>query len=402
MNASENSNDSNQVEYEFSLIKKIIDTTGPRIPCSEEEKRGAEFVASEFEKISGNPAIIEEFTTAPYGSIGMIPILGYLMLFVILPLYYLFTPLSLALNSLLIFLAVIQIFLYLTWFDRFFPQGISRNVYTIIPARSGHPKKTILLTAHIDSSWDCPVFEKKPHLARYKLIYGVVSVFILLLLSTVKLSATHPMLLLIIDLVPIALIPGYYFLARYISYDKKKASPGAMDNLSGIALNCGIVKDIVEGKISIHQDIQLILVAFGAEEAALKGSQNFVKRHKGDLLQNALVINVDSISDYDDIHIVVGDDWLGTVYDEELKIIAENAMKKVGVKYDFIKNPAGGTDSASFSRAKIKTITLAAQDGTPKNVYHTFNDTIEHLNPKTMLVMKRVVQEMINEIGSNL
>ncbi len=324
------------------------------------------------------------------------------MLFVILPLYYLFTPLSLALNSLLIFLAVIQIFLYLTWFDRFFPQGISRNVYTIIPARSGHPKKTILLTAHIDSSWDCPVFEKKPHLARYKLIYGVVSVFILLLLSTLKLSATHPMLLLIIDLVPIALIPGYYFLARYISYDKKKASPGAMDNLSGIALNCGIVKDIVEGKISIHQDIQLILVAFGAEEAALKGSQNFVKRHKGDLLQNALVINVDSISDYDDIHIVVGDDWLGTVYDEELKIIAENAMKKVGVKYDFIKNPAGGTDSASFSRAKIKTITLAAQDGTPKNVYHTFNDTIEHLNPKTMLVMKRVVQEMINEIGSNL
>ena len=394
--------DMKECEYEFSLIRKIIDATGPRLPCSQEEKIGAELLAKELSLLVGKPAIIEEFTTAPHASIGMIPIIGYIVLLVVLPLYYISTIISLILNIILIIFALVQIFRYLAWFDFIFPKAISRNVYTILPAPSGTAKKTIILSAHIDSSWHCPVYEKNPHLAKPKLIYAVISVFLLCVLAFLKLSIMNSTIRLILDIIPLFFIPGFFILTRYLIYDKKKASPGAMDNLSGIALNTGILKDFVEGKRSLHKDIQLIMVAFGSEEAALKGSQDFVKRHKNDLLKNALVINVDSVSDIDHFHIVVGDDWLGTKYDESLKKIAENAMNKVGISYTIIKNPAGGTDSASFSRANIKTITLAAQDGTPKNVYHTFNDRIEYLNPRTMILMKQVVHEMIKEIQENL
>ncbi len=42
------------VTSERNFIQKIIEQTGPRLPGSEEEKRGAEIVAKEYKALTGN------------------------------------------------------------------------------------------------------------------------------------------------------------------------------------------------------------------------------------------------------------------------------------------------------------------------------------------------------------
>ena len=87
---------------EFEFLSKIIDAVGPRLPGSKEEKEAASMISSLLSEITGNEAHVEEFTFAPKASIGAIPVLGYLLLFVAIPLYVLH-PLSA-----IVFMAIIM------------------------------------------------------------------------------------------------------------------------------------------------------------------------------------------------------------------------------------------------------------------------------------------------------
>jgi Zn-dependent M28 family amino/carboxypeptidase len=200
------------------------------------------------------------------------------------------------------------------------------------------------------------------------------------------------------------LYPGFYFLAHYMSYDKKRASPGAMDNLSGGAINTRIVKYFIENPDQAPQNLRIILAGFGAEEAGLRGSRAFVKKHKQDLLAGKVYdLNVDGVADKDDFVIVKNESWQGIKYDEEFLQMIEAAMKEVGVKFRRYTLDAGGSDAAEFGKAGILTATtISAQDQTPKSNYHTYMDTLEHVDPEALRLMTEVVKVLVAKIDAKV
>jgi Zn-dependent M28 family amino/carboxypeptidase len=200
------------------------------------------------------------------------------------------------------------------------------------------------------------------------------------------------------------LYPGIYFLAHYMTYDKKKASPGAMDNLSGIAVTSRLAKFFIENPDQAPQNVRILLAAFGSEEAGLRGSHAFIKKHRQDLLAGKVyVMNVDSVGDANDFVIVKNESWQGVKYDEAHLQLVEEAMKEVGVSYKRYVLDAGGSDAAEFGKAGIlDATTIAAQDQTPKKNYHTYMDTLDNMDPEAMRLMNEVVKVLAAKIDAKV
>ena len=389
-------------EQELDFIKKIIGAVGPRLPGSQEERAGAQLIAKELSEITGSAAITEEFTFAPKASIGFIPVLGFLLIFMATPLYLIGPLIDMFLISFFLFFTLIQIIRYWAWFDVFFPKSTSQNVYSIVEPRSGTARYTILVAGHIDSSWNCKNFVNHSRLARPKLIFGVVCAVILDLLSLVR-FIMNPVIfttsLDLLDLAVVPLIPGFFFVSQYCEYSKKRASPGAMDNLTGMAMTRWLALYCKDNPDLVPDDCKLVFGGFGSEEAGLKGSHAFVKQHKDDLLAgNCWVILMDSLCDYDHFHVVKGDAWLGSNYDPDLVKLADDAMTSTGIKHDVFKTPEGSTDGASFSRAGIRVVCLAAQDPGPADNYHTFKDVPERLDKRTLIAIKKILLKLIDNV----
>ncbi len=403
------------VTAQRDFIQRIIDQTGPRLPGSEEEKRGAELIAKEFGAVAGNVQV-EEFKYAPKACIAAIPGFGITLMVTGILFYFLpIVALIAGLGALLF--GVFQIIFYKEIFDWAFPKATSRNVYGVIEPPGGAAKAnaTLVMSAHIDSSWLCNNYAKRANLARFKLTFGVVCGVVLLVGILLRLLGTTFVFpgstwgLIPFDfdwtlyVIPV-LYPGFYFLAHYMSYDKKKASPGAMDNLSGISITLHLVKYFLANPDKAPQNLRILLIAFGAEEAGLRGSRAFIKRHRKDLLKGDVwVTNVDSAGDPNDFILMTAEPWQRVNYDPAYLNLIEDAMKEVGVNYKRWKLDAGGSDAAEFAKAGIlKATTLAAQDQTPKPNYHTYNDKLENMDPEAMRLMNLLCLNVIARIDKQV
>jgi hypothetical protein len=395
------------LKYQRGFIQRIIDRCGSRLPGSEEEKRAAGLIADEFMSVTGN-VMVEEFTYAAKACIGAIPVFGAGLM--IAGLFFFWLPLvTLIMTAALLLFAIPQIILYREWFDVFFPKSTSRNVYSIIdpPGGARYVRATLVFSAHLDSSWHCPPFAEKNVLARYKLNYGALSSFMLLLLSIARYLGTD-----FLGVVPWSmwwtmaavplLYPGFFFLFRYLLYDKEAASPGAMDDLSGIATLLGIARIYRAQRKKRPRNIRIIMAAFGAEEAGLRGSRAFVRRHRDDLLAGDVwVLNVDGVADRNDFLCMEGEAWQMVRYDREYVDMVEGVMKEMGLGYHRWTMDAGGTDAAEFAKAGIaRAITVSAQDRTPGSNYHTRYDTLDRMDPEAMKLMNELCMRIVSQIDA--
>lgn len=395
-----------------NFADRIIKKVGPRLPASEEERAGAIEIAKEMEEATGKKAVIDKFKCAPYASIGAIPVLG-VMGFVSAIMYCLHPIASLVTSLGTLLYAIIQVFLYKGWFDKLFPQKESTNVYSVI---DGGEKidYTIVFSGHNDSSWNWNHANgKHPTMLIIKTVIGVVGVVAVLVASIVRiilgavvdrdffrLSFNGP-LNIIFALIPIIFLIGFYWLCMFLSYNKEIASPGAMDNLTGVGFSILMGKHYIENPDELPKNCRIIVAGLGAEEAGLKGSLAFMEQHKDDkeLLINPYFINLDSFRDYDHFNVVVGDAWLGSKFDPDLIELCMQSMQECGLnKAKKIKNPVGGCDSTPIARAGYKTVTLNAQNPTTTNYYHTYEDTVEGLNDATLEKTYELLLNVANKL----
>jgi hypothetical protein len=395
-----------EVQEEISFIDTIIKQFGPRPPGSEAESRTADYLVQDFSQIGGKPAQTETFRFAPLASIASIPVLGYALLFVAVPLYF-FAPIACMIWLLfLLFFAIMQIFRYTGVFDFLYPKATGKNVFTYQDPPTGDVKYTIFLTAHMDSSWNWNLAMKNPLRMWIKVPYGIISGVILLVLALVQelgnrglISWWSPWFHLLL----LPLLPGFYFLSRYLSWGRDGASPGALDNLSGIAVTRYIYHYLLTHQDHWPTGVRIGLVVFGAEEASLKGSTAFYQQHHLDLLQHTWILNLDSIGDWDQFHVIDGDIWLGANYDNVVCDMAQKSMQEEGVlPADRIKNPVGGTDAASFAKRdpSIRVATLIAQNPIATDYYHTRNDLVDRLDPRALEKMYAVLLRLIGKIAT--
>ncbi len=391
---------------------KLIEADGARLPGSDEEKKACKKIQAEMVARTGLTPKTERFIFAPEASIGAINKLGWVVLATTL-VYYM-GGLGGAFASMLMYtgvllFAIFQIVLYKGTFDGLCKQAVADNIITELPPASGETKYTVYLGAHYDSSWCWKLAKKNPNTAIPKTIYGILGVVVMLVMSILRICYNfgvfdyHEAWNIVFYCVPIAFVPGFYFLTQYTSQDKTIASPGAMDNLSGIGINMMILKYFKEHPEDMPEGMRLVHLGFASEEAGLKGSDAFVKAHKNDgALDNAYLINVDSVADPDHFEAIKGDTWQGTHFDKKLINMSVEAMRESGVANPkIISNPVGGCDSTPFCKAGVPTFTFAAQNPTSTNYYHTTNDTSDRIDVSTFETGLNVIYKVIKKIAAD-
>lgn len=392
----------------FDFCKTIIDKHGPRLPGSAEEKAAQADIAKIMEAATGVKPTVEKFKLAPIASIGAIPYLGYAG-FVALVLYYIHPVPAFIVSLCTLLFAVVQVFTYKGWFDKFFKQEESCNVYSVMDGK-GEIDHTIVFSGHADSSWLWQMAAKNPKTMILRTVLGVVGVVSIIIGSLLRLILGMPSVIkpedmatplyLFLLITPLLFVYGLYSLCIYLSHDKKKASPGAMDNLTGVGASIFMGKYFKENPDKLPDNCRVIIASLGSEEAGLKGSEAFMKAHAGDkdLLINPYFFNIDSLRDYEHFNAVKGDSWLMSKFDDDMKNMLVKAFENAGVKPNIIVNPVGGCDSTPICRAGYKTITFAAQKPDVTDYYHTYRDTCDGLDMNTLEKSVDIIIDVTEQI----
>lgn len=404
-------------KYVIDFTKDVIDRTGPRLPTSPEEKLGAEIIAGKMQEATGKPSVTETFVCAPRASIAAIPILGFIGI-ISFGLYYISPIASLIVTILDFVLAALQVFTYSGKLDFLFKKGESQNVYNSVDPE-GETKRTIVLAGHMDSSWNWNLSLTNPKTAIPKTVIGIVSIFAIMIMSVVAIAVGNISFMSIKDLataesyggleifrivlyfLPLLCLPGCYWLSIYLTWDKKKAAPGAMDNLTGCGLAVALAKYYKENPSKQPENCKIVCMGFGSEEAGLKGAMAFCEKHKDDEFFNdrTYVLNLDSFRDAGYYNVVNGDVWLGTTFDKDLTDVCYKVMDDMGLNPKVIKNPAGGCDSTPVMRIGVKTVTLNAQNPTTTDYYHTIKDTVENLDEDVLATSFELLLKTVDAVA---
>lgn len=421
-------------ELAYDLVKDA-EAFGSRLPGSEGERKYADFMGSKLEEI-GIKAKKEEFAVSPRSGIGGLPYAGWVGIILSVLTYFAFGNPSIwflmgFIGIAMVVWLVFSCFLYKPWFDMFFKQKISQNVYGELVPEDGKYDYTIILSGHTDTSWNWKHSEnasKYPESPVYGLIttygkvgFGAVCVFFMVGVSVFMAVVNAGLMAgaewaseiagfkstgVFIDLmhfIPAITAIGSAFVAMWNDASEENASKGAMDNATGCALSYAVIKYFKENPEKMPKNCRIVDCNVGSEEAGLRGSMAFVHKHRNDdLTQNAWNINIDSVADKDYFEVVIKDDWQGCRFDTDLEKMFKDTFEEMGIESKTngcIHNPVGGCDSTPMTRGGIKSVTFAAQNPMLTWYYHTFHDKADRFEMETVGKGFDVVLSVIDKIA---
>lgn len=419
----------------YEMVKYAANEIGPRLPGSKNEIKYHEYMSDKLKEIGLEP-VTESFVFAPHASIGGLPYAGWAgiigcvltLIATILAHFSVYGGVAMHFVCSVYLICVwiwlfVSVFKYHTCFDWCFKHKVSQNTYAELLPEDGKYDYTIFLSGHTDTSWTL-----KLSASQYKLGFvgvvlrlglgaiavGVVTIvsLILLMLSMMMLygdysvevtvnvfKAYSVMSQIALYGSPVAIVCAF-LLTMYNEKTEEIASPGAMDNATGVSIAYQVVKYYKENPDKMPKNCRIINCNVGAEESGLRGSIAFTRKHKDDgMFDNAYHINIDSVADAEHFEVIHGDSWLCPQFDKDLENMFFDAMKEAGIKKPGnIANPVGGCDSTPFQKAGVKSITFAAQNPVMSDYYHTFRDVPERFSPETVGLGLDVVLRVISKI----
>jgi Zn-dependent M28 family amino/carboxypeptidase len=186
-------------------------------------------------------------------------------------------------------------------------------------------------------------------------------------------------------------------------YISNRESPGAGDNLIGCAIGIKLA-EIFQNPDNVLQNTRIIVLLTDGEEVGQKGAKFFIKNNQ-DLLKKTktIVINIDSIYEYEDIAVVRRNRNGFTRLSSDLLIDIKTVAIDLGHAFKTISIPfgGGGTDGGQFARDKIKTINII---GTPTSafrkeiIFHSMKDSPDKISKKAVSAVIKVVSEYLKKI----
>ena len=419
----------------YKMVEYAANEIGPRLPGSKNEIKYHEYMSDKLKEIGLEP-VTESFVFAPHASIGGLPYAGWAgiigcvltIIATILAHFSVYGGVAMHFVCSVYLICVwiwlfVSVFKYHTCFDWCFKHKVSQNTYAELLPEDGKYDYTIFLSGHTDTSWTL-----KLSASQYKL--GFVGVVLRLGLGAIAVGVVTivSLIMLVISMMmlygdysvevtvnvfkaysvmsqialygsPVAIVCAF-LLTMYNEKTEEIASPGAMDNATGVSIAYQVVKYYKENPDKMPKNCRIIDCNVGAEESGLRGSIAFTRKHKDDgMFDNAYHINIDSVADAEHFEVIHGDSWLCPQFDKDLENMFFDAMKEAGIKKPGnIANPVGGCDSTPFQKAGVKSITFAAQNPVMSDYYHTFRDVPERFSPETVGLGLDVVLRVISKI----
>ncbi|MFX1379086.1 MAG: M28 family metallopeptidase [Promethearchaeota archaeon] len=379
-------------DYMYNIIQKIIDECGPRMPCSPQEAKSAEIIKSELEQTCDEVSI-EPFTCHPRAALGWIKIaiilvLSSFCLFFLIQMFlysnwvYIVSILAVTLVFLAVLIAWEEFFSYKEFIDPIFKKKESQNVIGKIKPE-GETKKILIFSGHHDSALQFNLLRHLKYgyvliifiglgIMFFWLLCSILFVILSIFAFSINLTLLYGIFfniaiwLLIIGAIPIVAL--FFFVTPG---EKANKVPGAVDNLSAVAIVLGLGRYIKNNKDLIPKNTEVRLISFGSEEAFLRGAFRYVEAHLEELKQfDAECINLDAIQSTDYLTFSDKEPTTRTIHSDIVVQKLINAADLVGVKVkiaglgggSFLENIVGliggGTDAAAFSKSNIKASTI--------------------------------------------
>jgi hypothetical protein len=412
--------------YMYEIIQTIIDECGPRMPCSPQEAQAAEIIKKELEQVCDN-VVIETFSCNPRAFLGFLRVdiilvfLSFISFFLIpLNLFnywgYLMSNLSFSFNLLAFLILWNEFFNYREFIDPLFKSKNSQNVIGKIYPKDD-TKKILIFSGHHDSALQ---FNLLTHL---KIGYPIVIllglaviilwlftsiIVILLVLINLFFFELFFFYALILFLISIPALIGLFFFVS--SGEKANKVPGAVDNLSAVAIVLAIGKILKKNKEIIPNNTEIRLISFGCEEAGLRGAFRYVEKHHDELKRlDAECINMDAIQSKDNISIIDFEPSTRTKHSEIVveKIFNASKSSQIEVKTSALGGSnifekifgqvTGGTDATAFSKAGIKAANISAMDlNKMLKFYHQPTDTLDKIEKGSLERVLKICLAYIN------
>lgn len=383
------------------FLVKICEEAGPREPGGFGERKATKILKDEFGKYCDNVSI-EKFPVAPLAFLSFTVISPVFILIGLI--FYWWYPIV---PVIMIFLASVVFFLmflrYASFLDFFFPKRSSHNVIGEINPKAEW-KQTIMFSAHLDSAYQFNLNRYMPKTFGYYLIgyptLVIIFMFVSLSYFITKFTSISGQIFNITGIVfAVFIIPMSFVLLFF-----KTLWPvmGAMDNLSGISILQGIVKSLRTIENLLPKHTKILLIGFGSEEAGLRGSKDWVKKHRQEIEKPFYFINFDTVAKSDAIHVISRELTMGVKYNpstvEEVMIAAKN----VGIDIKKGMLPFGATDGAALVQSGLKNGTtieaLNMDNPSTLKIYHTVDDTADEVEPKALELGRDIALEFIKLI----
>jgi len=213
-------------------------------------------------------------------------------------------------------------------------------------------------------------------------------------------------------------LPAFIGLFCFVSFgEKANKVPGAVDNLSAVAIVLAIGKILKQNKEIVPANTEIRLISFGCEEAGLRGAFRYVDKHFNELKKIEVeCINVDAIQSKDNISIIDFEPSTRTKHSEIVVEKIRNAAKSSQIKVkasalggsnSFEKifgQITGGTDATAFSKAGIKAANISAMDLKKMlKFYHQPTDTLDKIEKESLeRVLKICIAYIIGDSTNDL
>ncbi|MHA2006521.1 MAG: M28 family metallopeptidase [Promethearchaeota archaeon] len=422
-------------DYMYSIIKKILDECGPRMPCSPQEAKAAKIIKKELEETC-DEVLMEPFKCHPRAALGWIRISIFLVFisficFFLIQLFFetvwsfVLAIIMFGVSLLAYFLAKYEFFNYREFIDPLFKEKNSQNVIGKIRTRE-NVKNILIFSGHIDSAY------------QYNLLaylkaggYGIVSLLGLgVLFLWIGFSAVFLFFTILTSILGLSIVYDIFFnvaiwfliiggipmiLLMFFTSPGERANkvPGAVDNLSAIGIIVGLGRYLKKNRNLIPENTEIRLIGFGCEEAFLRGAYRYVEAHLDELKEkNAECINFEMIQNKEKLNIWEYEPTTRTRHSRELIQKIVNAGNNVNLKIKLsnmggdgvigklIGKTSGGTDAAAFSKSHIKACTVNGSDFLKvQEIWHTPRDTFDKIEEGSLeTALKLCIGYLMNEL----
>ena len=374
--------------YATREIKKVCKEIGPRASGTENERKAQEHFKEEM-KTCADDVQLEEFEMHKYAFMGWVVVDGISMLLALLFSFLKMPVVSLVLTVIALVCLFAEFLMYWEFLDPFFPKAISTNV---IGKRkpTGEVKRRIIFAGHVDSSYEWTY----THLGGKALlfavgIYAVVGMFFVLIvsiISVIKGGAVNAELtgfVSVLRYAQLAFIPGFIAVLFFTNF--KLPVDGANDNLTVCTTAIAVLKFLEDNDIRF-ENTEVCALTAGSEEAGLRGSRAYTKRHLKELQEiETVYFGMDTLRDFEDMAIY-SRDMTGTVKTDPrvCALMKKGAEEMAGLDLPYSSVYIGASDAAAVTKLGVPAATLAAMNPGPPKYYHTRDDKADILIPKTV------------------
>jgi hypothetical protein len=364
-------------QYAYDIVKQICTQVGPGLPGSSQEWERAAVIKKELEEhLGADNVVVEEFSMAPDAFLNPCPALFLLisaLLNISIGRFAGVSPWLTILPALLfsIISPVLFVFEFLLGselIDSFFPNKQSLNVIgTLRKPGVGNTKRLLLLSGHHDSALENTWLRFLGYGFYFFSASFFIGVLTMLAVNIIQLAGmiTGNAAVLRIGtlgwvLLAYPIVPSIIF-GLFSTNGRKNGGivPGAVDNLSACAITVALCRFLVRNPSYIPDDTEIRFVSFGSEEAGLRGSRRYVRRHLDELKRlDARMLDIEMVA-HPEIAILTSDKNGVIQHSAEMVKSVVNAAQRAGVPYRLQAASLGtGTDAASFTHAGLKATTL--------------------------------------------